>query len=136
MLNKNNKLYDNTIYTKEENVWKAYGLCISIRVILGICIILGLISNKAVLAIAVIIVYTFQGILKKKGQVSWKSYWKPIINYSTIAILNSYSIYKCRQGDSKCSQLMSNIASVSGGLIIADAIAGLENRILVDKLSN
>ncbi len=136
MLNKNNKLYDNSIYTKEENVWKAYGLCISLRIILGICVILGIVGNRTILILAIMIVYIFQGILRKKGQSSWKSYWKPIINYSTIAVLNSYTVYSCSKKNNNCSELMSKIATVSGGLIIADAIAGLESRILVDKITN
>lgn len=136
MLNKKNKLYDNSIYTKEENVWSAYSLCITLRIIIGICTILGLINNKAILILAIIIVYTFQGILRVKGQTNWKSYWKPIINYSTIAILNSYSIYKCKKNEKGCDNLLSIISSVSGSIIIADAVAGLESRILVDKLTS
>ncbi len=136
MLNKNNKLYDNSIYTKEENVWKAYGFCVSLRVILGICVILGIIGNRTILILAIMIVYIFQGILRKKGQSSWKSYWKPIISYSTISVLNSYALYSCIKKNNNCSDLMSKIATVSGGLIIADAIAGLESRILVDKITN
>ena len=128
MLNKNNKLYDNSIYTAEKDVWKAYGFCITLRVLIGICAILGLLGNKALLTLSLIITYTFLGMIQKKGQTNWKSYWKPVLNYSAIAILNSYHLYK---GGTSGNM----IAAFSGMLIINDAVAGLESRLLVNKLS-
>lgn len=130
MLNKNNKLYDNTIYTAEENVWSVYGVCVFSRVLIGITAILALTGNKTLLALSSIITFTFINILKKKGQTNWKSYWKPIINYSTIALINSYQLFK---GNSDSGRL---ISAISGVLMINDAVSGLESRILIDKLTS
>ena len=110
---------DNTTLVKNHPM-RNHLFCVSLRSILGLLVISNKISKNIILIISFLVVVMFLQKFFKLPNV-WKVYMRTVIVYSIVFLLT------LKYGD--------QYNSVSGTLIIVDALMGLQSRHIFDRLS-
>lgn len=122
MLSKDNKLYDKTVKTDENNIENIFGLCVLLRILIGILIVVGTVRKWFILSLCALVVYGFYKKYESVGESTWKCYPKVILTYGSVALINIFS-------DDK------QVKKASGMLLISEAILGLNSRCMINKIT-
>ena len=110
---------DNTTIVKNHPM-RNHLFCVSLRSILGLLVISNKINKNIILVISLLVLVMFLQKFFKLPNV-WKVYMRTVIVYAIVFILT------LKFGD--------QYNSVSGTLIIVDALMGLQSRHIFDRLS-
>jgi hypothetical protein len=122
MLSKDNKLYDKTVITDESIISSVFGLCVLLRILLGMLIILGKVGKVFILCLCSLVVYGFYNKYELVGDSTWKCYPKVMLTYGSVALINIFS-------DDE------HVKKTSGMLLISEAIIGLNSRCMINKIT-
>lgn len=122
MLSKDNKLYDQTVKTDESIISSVFGLCVLLRILLGMLIILGKVGKAFIICLCSLVVYGFSKKYKAVGDSTWKCYPKVILTYGSVALINMLSNDE-------------HVKKSSGMLLISEAILGLNSRSMINKIT-
>lgn len=122
MLSKDNKLYDKTVKTDENNIENVFGLCVLLRILIGILIVVGTVGKWFILSLCALVVYGFYKKYESVGDSTWKCYPKVILTYVSVALINIFS-------DDE------QVKKTSGMLLISEAILGLNSRCMINKIT-
>jgi hypothetical protein len=110
---------DNTTLVKNHPM-RNHLFCVSLRSILGLLVISNKVNKYVILVISFLVVVMFLSKFFKLPNV-WKVYMRTVIVYSIVFLLT------IKFGE--------QYNSVSGTLIIVDALMGLQSRHIFDRLS-
>lgn len=122
MLSKDNKLYDQTVKTDESIISDVFGLCVLLRILIGVLIILGKVGKWFVICLCTLVVVGFYKKYEVVGDSTWKFYPKVILTYGSVALINIFS-------DDE------QVKKSSGMLLISEAILGFNTRSIINKIT-
>ena len=111
-------LKDNTTIIKNHTL-KTHIFCILLRIIIGLLIITDKISKKIILLLCLFVVLTFTYKFFKINHI-WKVYLRTVLSYAIVLFITI-------KYDNKYN-------SVSGTIIIIDALMGLQSRHIFNQI--
>lgn len=111
------KLKDKTtiLETKfhKSHTWYTHLVCIFIRITLAILIASGLINREIIIILSIVVILIF-GNKFINNPNTWKVYLRTVMAYTAVGAVETLNV--------------SNANTISAGIIIADALMGLQSR--------
>jgi hypothetical protein len=114
------RLRDPNLTATKNNTAFLYIFCLMLRIVLGIFIYCGKISNNAIYILSLFVIISFS-IKFIRYEQTWKNYTRTIIIYALVSIFTTYH--------NKTSQRTLN-GNIGGIMIIIDALMGQQSRFI------